>query len=236
MCKKSGLRDLTTSKTPEASIAAALSRDSKLFERTAPSTYCVRPAYRKNPADAEELLSTARERIRIFKSGFVDGEDADDAERDDDSESDVAEDPEIDDLGTELNSKKEAQNFSEANEFNGKEGSDAVKTPQVGFENVSEGLSSLHSEGITEAKGVGASPDQSVDGARTRTTTEQEDVDIDENDLGEPWVQGLVEGEYSDLSVEERLSALVALIGVAIEGNSIRVVLEVSFLSAFGEI
>ncbi|KAK1558689.1 hypothetical protein Q3G72_005452 [Acer saccharum] len=65
--QKSGLRDLTTSNTPEASIAAALSRDSKLFERTAPSTYGVRPAYRKDLADVEAILSAARERIRIFK-------------------------------------------------------------------------------------------------------------------------------------------------------------------------
>ncbi|KAJ6420476.1 hypothetical protein OIU84_027920 [Salix udensis] len=111
---KSGLRDLTTSKTPEASIAAALSRDSKLFERTAPSTYCVHPPYRKDPADAEAILSAARERIRVFKSSIVDGEDADDAERDEDSESDVAEDPDIDDLGTELNSKKEAPDSPES--------------------------------------------------------------------------------------------------------------------------
>lgn len=45
--------------------------------------------------------------------------------------------------------------------------------------------------------------------------------------VGEPWVQGLVEGEYSDLSVEERLSALVALLTVVNEGNAIRVALEV---------
>jgi hypothetical protein len=55
-------------------------------------------------------------------------------------------------------------------------------------------------------------------------------MDVDENTLGEPWVHGLTEGEYSDLSVEERLHALVALISVANEGNSIRVALEV-FLS-----
>lgn len=43
-------------------------------------TYCVRAAYRKEPGDADAILSAARERIRVFKSGFVDGEEADDAE------------------------------------------------------------------------------------------------------------------------------------------------------------
>ncbi|KAJ6734162.1 HOMEOBOX-DDT DOMAIN PROTEIN RLT2 [Salix purpurea] len=231
--QKSGLRDLTTSKTPEASIAAALSRDSKLFERTAPSTYCVHPPYRKDPADAEAILSAARERIRVFKSSIVDGEDADDAERDEDSESDVAEDPDIDDLGTELNSKKEAPDSPEVNEFNGKtllmngkESGDVLKTPQVSLVNVGVDLTSLHSGGTNEVKEVASSIDRSVDVAEIRSTPEQGDVDIDESNPGEPWVQGLVDGEYSDLSVEERLSALVALIGVAIEGNSIRVVLE----------
>ncbi|EEF44370.1 homeobox-DDT domain protein RLT2 isoform X2 [Ricinus communis] len=230
--QKSGLRDLTTSKTPEASIAAALSRDSKLFERTAPSTYCVRPAYRKDPTDAEAILSAARERIRTFTSGFVDGEDADDAERDDDSESDVADDPDIEDLGTDLNPKTEASNSPELSKFsakthseNGNEGGDVTRTPQVRLQNLGEGLSLMHSDSNNEVKGVASSIDHSVD-VGIPTNIKQEDADIDESNLGEPWVQGLIEGEYSDLSVEERLNAFVALIGVAIEGNSIRVVLE----------
>ena len=99
-CKKSGLRDLTRSKAPEASISAALSRDAALFERTAPCTYCVRPTFRKDPADAEKVLSAAREKVHIFENGFLAGEDVDDVERDEDSECDVAEGPEADDLST----------------------------------------------------------------------------------------------------------------------------------------
>ncbi len=38
--QESGLRDLRTSKTPEASVAGALSRDA-LFVRTAPATYAL---------------------------------------------------------------------------------------------------------------------------------------------------------------------------------------------------
>ncbi|RVW46790.1 Homeobox-DDT domain protein RLT2 [Vitis vinifera] len=235
--QKSGLRDLTTSKTPEASIAAALSRDGKLFERTAPSTYCVRPAYRKDPADADAILSAAREKIQIFKSGCSDGEEADDVERDEDSESDVAEDPEVDDLGADPNLKKEAQNSYEADGFQSKSVSENEKETlfaeametKGGLENAGEGLSSTHSEGLKEVISTGASVDQSIDVAgisNKPTNPDQEDTDIDESNSGEPWAQGLMEGEYSDLSVEERLNALVALIGVAIEGNSIRIVLE----------
>uniref|UniRef100_A0A5B7A597 Homeobox-DDT domain protein RLT2 n=1 Tax=Davidia involucrata TaxID=16924 RepID=A0A5B7A597_DAVIN len=246
--QKSGLRDLTTSKTPEASIAAALSRDSKLFERTAPSTYCVRAPYRKDPADAEAILSAAREKIQIFKNGYFDGEDADDVERDDverddverdeDSESDVAEDPEVDDLASDSKPNKEALLSCEANRFQGKTCPDngkemfhdeVMETPQGGLGNSGDSSPLMQTEGSKEVKSTFVSLDQSIDGAEIcieAANPDQEDTVIDESNSGEPWVQGLMEGEYSDLSVEERLNALVALIGVANEGNSIRIVLE----------
>ncbi|CAN1844627.1 Homeobox-DDT domain protein RLT2 [Linum perenne] len=215
--QKSGLRDLSTSKTPEASIAAALSRDTKLFERTAPSTYCVRTPYRKDPFDAEAILSAAREKIQIFKSGLVE-EDADEAERDEDSESDVAEDPEVDDLD-ELG-KIGVQFVME----NGKEENKVVKKEQVCVEKV-DGSSSVCLEGANKSKGAAAAVNHTV-GTKAVSSIDGEDADIDESNPGELWVQGLTEGEYSDLSVEERLNALVALIGVTIEGSSIRLVLE----------
>ncbi|KAI3744917.1 hypothetical protein L1987_58015 [Smallanthus sonchifolius] len=193
--QKSGLRDLTTSKTPEASIAAALSRDTKLFERTAPSTYCLKSPYRKDPADREVIINAAREKIHIFKNGYFDGEEAfdperDDAEKDDDSESDVPDYPEIDDIST---------------------GNLGVKSEKLG--NVKVDFSVDRSNIVVGTPGT----DKGVP-----------DMDniVDESISGESWVQGLMESEYSDLSVEERLRALVSLIAVANEGNSIRVVLE----------
>jgi hypothetical protein len=54
--QKSDLRDLSTSKTPEASIVVALSRHANLFERVTPSTYYVRRAFQKDPCDAEAVL------------------------------------------------------------------------------------------------------------------------------------------------------------------------------------
>ncbi|PPS01295.1 hypothetical protein GOBAR_AA19353 [Gossypium barbadense] len=199
--QKSGLRDLTTSKTPEASISVALTRDAKLFERIAPSTYCVRPAYRKDPADAEAILATARKKIRQFENGFLGVEDADeverdeverdDVERDEDSECDVDEDPEVDDIATPSNANKDA---------------DYPK------DEVDNDPSNTGQYVASEENGTG-NPDQ-------------QNIEIDESKSGESWIQGLSEGEYSHLSVEERLNALVALIGIANEGNSIRAVLE----------
>lgn len=54
-------------------------------------------------------------------------------------------------------------------------------------------------------------------------------MEIGESNPGESWVRALTEGEYCDLCVEERLSALVVLISVVNEGNVIRAVLEVKF-------
>jgi hypothetical protein len=87
--------ETSTSKTPEASIAAAVSRYTKLFERTAPSTYCIKSPYRKDSADSEAVLSTARDKIRAFQNVLSDSEaekEADDADRDEDSDPDDADD------------------------------------------------------------------------------------------------------------------------------------------------
>ncbi|XP_021745180.1 homeobox-DDT domain protein RLT3-like isoform X2 [Chenopodium quinoa] len=45
---------------------------------------------------------------------------------------------------------------------------------------------------------------------------------IDESHPGESWLLGLMEGEYSDLSIEEKLNALLALIDLVRAGSSIR--------------
>ncbi|CAA7017472.1 unnamed protein product [Microthlaspi erraticum] len=206
--QKSGLRDLTTSRTPEASVAAALSRDTKLFERVAPSTYCVRAAYRKDSGDAETIFAEARERIRAFKSGVADVEDVDDAERDEDSESDVGDDPEVD-----LSLKKEAPDALEIENLTG-----GVE-PVLENGKTEPGLLPLKDEKVDDIL-----PDQAlVDGA---VANDEESSCFEESKLGEQWVQGLVEGDYSNLCIEERLNALVALIGIAIEGNTIRIALE----------
>lgn len=203
-----------------------MSRDTELFEKTAPSTYCVRPAYRKDPADSEAIYSSARERIRIFKSGLVGAEEADDGERDEDCETDVAKDPETDKLRVQTNMKKEVSSHEEFNANtivrSGKDNVKVLRTPDSCHEKVHEGLGSTADGGFDEQKDVRRSSE--INGVADSIL---KGIHVDESTLGEPWVQGLMEGEYSDLSVEERLHALVALITVAIEGNSIRVVLEV---------
>lgn len=235
------MRDLTTSKTPEASIAAALSRDTKLFERTAPSTYCVKSPYRKDPADSESLLSAAREKIRAFQNVLSDSEaekEADEAERDDDSDCDDADDdPDGDDVNTEVEDDKDPPLAVKAQ--------DEVPstTTVIGIkselDSVGNALNSSSSftklaKGTPLPLGKSNAADTSNDSPLGGSSAnheeapgDSENTQIDESDQVEPWVRALAEGDYCDLSVEERLNALVALVGVATEGNSIRGVLEV---------
>lgn len=49
-----------------------------------------------------------------------------------------------------------------------------------------------------------------------------DNTEIDESHPGEVWVLGLMEGEYSDLSIEEKLDALVALVDLASAGSGQR--------------
>ncbi|XWS15781.1 hypothetical protein CRYUN_Cryun34aG0031200 [Craigia yunnanensis] len=236
--QKSGLRDLTTSRTPEASISVALTRDAKLFERIAPSTYCLRPAYRKDPADSESILAAARKKIRQFESGFLGGEDGDeverdeverdDVERDEDSECDVDEDAEVDDIATPSNASKDAEYpKDEVNTCSGSEqvhaSTEDALTVRSEFD---KDFPSFPSNTVKDANGP-SNTGQYVAGEEIGTgNPDQKNIEIDESKSGESWIQGLSEGEYSHLSVEERLNALVALIGIANEGNSIRAVLE----------
>ncbi|KAF0917404.1 hypothetical protein E2562_017855 [Oryza meyeriana var. granulata] len=244
--QKSGLRDLTTSKTPEASIAAALSRDTKLFERTAPSTYCVKSPHRKDPADSEVVLSSAREKIRAFQNVLSDSEaekEADDAERDEDSECDDADDdPDGDDVNINVGDGKDP--LIGVKEQDGVPITTAVDNTKTEEERVDAltlptGLNKSVKETPKPSLDKPSSANNSSDSPVRASSdyhevppSDAEDKEIDESNQGQSWVQGLAEGDYCDLSVEERLNALVALVGVANEGNSIRAVLEERLESA----
>jgi hypothetical protein len=226
--QKSGLRDLTTSKTPEASISAALSRDTKLFERTAPSTYCVKEPYRKDPADSEAVLSAAREKIRAFQNALSECEEAekdvDDAERDEDSDGDEADD---DPDGDEVNIEEKD---SKSPSIGAQDGS--ANAIDSGIEKESNMLTNTLTPSTIDVKSNESGSFHTLERATSNSVEpsigdDAQDTEIDESNQGESWVQGLAEGDYCDLSVEERLNALVALIGVATEGNSIRAILEV---------
>lgn len=74
----------------------------------------MRLAFRKDPADADAIISAAKEKIQRYANGFLSGQNAEDEERDDDSEGegDVAEGPEVDDLGTPYGANKNSEKCS----------------------------------------------------------------------------------------------------------------------------
>ncbi|CAI8591100.1 unnamed protein product [Vicia faba] len=225
--QKSGLRDLTTSKTPEASISVALTRDGKLFERIAPSTYRVRSAFRKDPAESESILSEARKKIQIFENGFLAGEDADDVEREESESDEVDEDPEEDDLVNPSSGNPHSEQYDDMNICSVNVKANLGHDVDFIQNELDTDLPCFPENGSKDADCSSSLTKQPVARENVNTGNLDDDImEIDESKSGESWVQGLTEGEYSDLSVEERLNALVALVGVANEGNSIRIVLE----------
>jgi hypothetical protein len=208
-----------------------LSRDTKLFERTAPSTYCVKTPYRKDPDDSEAVLSAAREKIRVFQNALSECEevekDVDEAERDEDSECDDADD---DADGDDVNIEdKDAKSPLVGAQYG------AQSTVVGDIKKESNSVMSTSVSPSIQIESSASVPLHTLD-SKANSSTDPEvggdakDTEIDESNQGESWVQGLAEGDYCDLSVDERLNALVALIGVATEGNSIRAILEVMFL------
>lgn len=113
-----------------------------LFERIAPSTYCVRPAFRKDPANAEEIISVAREKIQRYVNGFLAGQNADDEERDDDSECDAADGQEIDDIGTpsDVIKNTDLQNDIGTCSVNGKDNPSVAVDKKNGFDTVGKDI------------------------------------------------------------------------------------------------
>ena len=63
---------------------------------------------------------------------------------------------------------------------------------------------------------------QNVNCQKSKKDASNNYTEIDESYPGESWLLGLMEGEYSDLSVEEKLNAMAALIDLLREGSSTR--------------
>ena len=57
-------------------------------------------------------------------------------------------------------------------------------------------------------------------------------IEIDESFPGAGWLLGLMEGEYSDLSIEEKLDALTALVDLTSSCSSLKVEVTCFFLKS----
>ncbi|KAG6647611.1 hypothetical protein CIPAW_07G090300 [Carya illinoinensis] len=172
------------------------------------------------------ILLAARKKIQIFENGFlaeedaedVEREDAEDVERDEDFESDdVDEDPDVDDFATLSTENKTSIPSSEEKGCLGIQ--NICNNVALNLQNKLENdfLSIPLSESKDENCQSTASEQYVAGEYISANNLGQENMEIDESKSGDSWIQELAEGEYSDLSVEEHLNALVALIGVAAE-------------------
>ncbi|CAD6271220.1 unnamed protein product [Miscanthus lutarioriparius] len=148
--------------------------------------------------------------------------DVDEAERDEDSECDDADD---DADGDDVNIEdKDAKSSLVGAQYG------AQSTVVGDIKKESNSVMNTSVPPSIQIKSSASVPLHTLDSKASSTDPEvggdAKDTEIDESNQGESWVQGLAEGDYCDLSVDERLNALVALIGVATEGNYIRAILE----------
>ncbi|MFS7957400.1 putative transcription factor & chromatin remodeling DDT family [Helianthus anomalus] len=74
----------------------------------------------------------------------------------------------------------------------------------------------------SDLEDYGSVDDDRNDISNSKDNTSPVSSEIDESHPGEMWLLGLMEGEYSDLNVEEKLNALLALIDLLRAGSSIR--------------
>ncbi|PWA84846.1 DDT domain-containing protein [Artemisia annua] len=61
-----------------------------------------------------------------------------------------------------------------------------------------------------------------TNGNKSKDNTSTIHSEIDESHPGEMWLLGLIEGEYSDLNIDEKLNALLALVDLLKAGSSIQ--------------
>ncbi|XP_024520101.1 homeobox-DDT domain protein RLT1 isoform X3 [Selaginella moellendorffii] len=250
--QKAGLRDLSTSKTPEASISAVLSRDTKLFERVAPSTYCVRLVFRKSPEEAEAVLQAAREKIRQCESRLSDAEPEPLEEDIIEEAEEREEEEECDEQDIEETEEREVKNetatttistiettvtTTTTNDNSPSSSGKVILRLKVGKLTPSSDAPAVESgqkeECVkAEPERLHSSLDMNVESVEVMAQESSDGMEIDESQVGEVWVQGLMEGEYTDLSVEERLCGLVALVDAVNQGSTVRSAIEERYEAA----
>ncbi|KAK4480454.1 hypothetical protein RD792_013527 [Penstemon davidsonii] len=88
---------------------------------------------------------------------------------------------------------------------------------------ISEVTTGLNTANDSDFESRNLSPSKlELDGGKSKTNMLTVYNEIDESHPGEAWLLGLMEGEYSDLSIEEKLNTLTALIDILSAGSTIR--------------
>eukprot|EP01018_Ginkgo_biloba_P030813 Gb_27855 [translate_table: standard] len=189
----SDLNDLPSSNGLEPLICSTLSSDITLFERISSLAFRVR---------ANHLLTRDEEQYHSCSESSADV-DSDSGESD-------SEGSDTDETGKSGYEEQDLANASETMRKGVNQGilqaMPSVKEGGSYYEAIEDRRN--ESLGVGNFKGVG----RPCDGG----------TEIDESHAGEAWVLGLMEGEYAELSVEEKLNALVALVNIVNAGNSIR--------------
>lgn len=189
-----------------ASISNILTKNAELFERVG-LVYRVKPCLRSDPSIVEKMLTAPTKSIQLEELCHTDRDEAIGDSFDDDP------------LGGKftgeslcnLSSTKILTDSSKLNQNLYTDESGIINGSR--FENVDR-VSPLSLESAEDVIALSALNESLHDvcGASSDLNGDQE--------FSESWIRELTEGEYSSLSIDRRLEALVALVGVIVEGNS----------------
>ncbi|KAK3271361.1 hypothetical protein CYMTET_20286 [Cymbomonas tetramitiformis] len=216
--QREGLRDLRTSKTPEASVATALGRD-LVFYRVKPSTYCLRSLYIAAVGDPDVNLpqpsgmvykelhraelsaraaQAAKERALVSSSTFRGGVGAPGGGGSGRGEAG----------GMEKKGRDRSAGGGETNGVDGEE--DGEEGRKRREEDGEEGAGGESEEDEDE-------DDEDDDDDSRRQKKEPESVSPQES-----WVKSFADEDYNQLSLLDRLRALEAVINGVMEGQTLR--------------
>eukprot|EP00854_Cymbomonas_tetramitiformis_P012790 gene12790-15118_t len=217
--QREGLRDLRTSKTPEASVATALGRD-LVFYRVKPSTYCLRSLYIAAVGDPDVNLpqpsgmvykelhraelsaraaQAAKERALVSSSTFRGGVGGH-REEGGSGRGEAG--------GMEKKGRDRSAGGGETNGVDGEE--DGEEGRKRREEDGEEGAGGESEEDEDE-------DDEDDDDDSRRQKKEPESVSPQES-----WVKSFADEDYNQLSLLDRLRALEAVINGVMEGQTLR--------------
>ncbi|KAK9835073.1 hypothetical protein WJX81_008591 [Elliptochloris bilobata] len=214
--QRSGMRDLRTSKTPEASVVAALSRD-VVFGRVAAGTYALASlATPRWGADGAPAAAAAQPPPpppqAVAASATPDS--ASDAASAADA---VKEDPAA--VKGEVKAEPGAPVLGEA-------GAGPPDGGPSGGTGAAGGSASMKVEVVKEEGGKDAAGEEDDEGSASEDEDDAAPAAAEAAAEGEPWVAALSTGEYGDLALGVRVGILTQLMHLVLDGPAVRACLD----------
>ncbi|KAK3241858.1 hypothetical protein CYMTET_48404 [Cymbomonas tetramitiformis] len=207
-----GLRDLSTSKTPEASVTGALSRD-VVFYRVKPSTYCLRSIYMKVMRPKGQVAQEpAKEPAMDLEAAVAAESPEEGCAQPEQMDADVQQEPEA--MAVESGEAETPK----AQDAIGDAAPEIKASTTIDINVVAE----IDINAAPNMEGE-AEPDKMEEEEPEEQEQEKPEKEtLEDNQQCEAWVRMLQDLEYHELPVLERVHALAAVVHAVVDGGTVR--------------